>query len=97
RLLERLVAVKVLRAELVHGDARTRFIREAKTAARLTHANIVPLYSFGQTGDTLFYIMGYVEGESLEARLARAGRLPAEEARRMPIALARAPDHAHPN
>src|SRR5438477_10986381 len=63
RLLERLVAIKVLRSELVHGDARDRFIREARTAAKLTHPHIVPLYSFGQAGDTLFYIMGFVEGE----------------------------------
>src|SRR4051794_28755900 len=88
RLLERMVAIKVLRSELVNGDARTRFIREAKTAARLTHANIVPLYSFGQATDTLFYIMGYVEGESLEARVTRAGRLSPEEARRILIELA---------
>ena len=94
-LLERLVAVKVLRSDVVHGDARERFIREARTAARLTHPYIVPLYSFGQADDTLFYIMGYVEGESLEERLKRATRLTHEEARRILIELSDALDYAH--
>ena len=95
RLLERLVAVKVLRSELVHGDARERFIREARTAARLTHPFIVPLYSFGQADDTLFYIMGFVEGESLEDRLRGPGRATPEEVRRLLIELADALDYAH--
>src|SRR5438552_13092527 len=59
RLLERLVAIKVLHREFVTPDARERFVREARTAAKLTHPHIVPLYSFGQAGDTLFYIMGF--------------------------------------
>jgi serine/threonine protein kinase/DNA-binding transcriptional regulator YhcF (GntR family) len=94
-LLERLVAVKVLRGELVHGDARERFIREARTAARLTHPFIVPLYSFGQADDTLFYIMGFVDGESLEERLRRPPRATPEEVRRLLIELADALDYAH--
>ena len=97
RLLERLVAIKVLKSELVHGDARERFIREARTAARLTHPHIVPLYSFGQAGDTLYYIMGFVEGESLEDRLKRTGRLTASEARRILAELADALEYAHSN
>jgi DNA-binding transcriptional regulator YhcF (GntR family)/predicted Ser/Thr protein kinase len=94
-LLERLVAVKVLKSELVHGDARERFIREARTAAKLTHPFIVPLYSFGQADDTLFYIMGYVDGESLEERLRRVGRVKPEETRRLLTELADALDYAH--
>ena len=97
RLLERLVAVKVLRSELVHGDARERFIREARTAAKLTHPHIVPLYSFGQAEDTLFYIMGFVDGESLEDRLKRTGRLGSSEARRILAELADALEYAHSN
>ena len=97
RLLERLVAIKVLRSELVHGDARERFIREARTAARLTHPHIVPLYSFGQAGDTLYYIMGFVEGESLEDRLKRTSRLNPSEARRILAELADALEYAHSN
>ena len=95
RLLERLVAIKVLRSELVHGDARERFIREARTAAKLTHPHIVPLYSFGQAADTLYYIMGFVEGESLEDRLARAPRLSVSETRRVLSELADALEYAH--
>jgi DNA-binding transcriptional regulator YhcF (GntR family) len=97
RLLERLVAVKVLRSELVYGDARERFIREARTAAKLTHPHIVPLYSFGQADDTLFYIMGFVEGESLEDRLKRSRRLNPPDARRILAELADALEYAHNN
>ncbi len=97
RLLERLVAIKVLRSELVHGDARDRFIREARTAAKLTHPHIVPLYSFGQAADTLYYIMGYVEGESLEDLLKRTGRLSAAAARRALAELADVLEYAHSN
>ena len=93
--LDRAVAVKVLPAELASGEARERFLREARTAARLSHPNIVPLYTFGQSGDLLYYLMGYVEGESLEARLKRTGRLDAEESRRILSELASALDYAH--
>ena len=95
RLLERLVAIKVLRSELIAADSRERFVREARTAAMLMHANIVPLYSFGTAGDTLFYIMGYVEGESLEAMLTRVGQLDPDEARRILVEVADALDYAH--
>src|SRR6185436_10006889 len=78
--LDREVAVKVLPAELASGEARERFLREARTAARLSHPHIVPLHTFGQAGDLLFYVMGYVEGESLETRLRRLGKLQPEEA-----------------
>jgi DNA-binding transcriptional regulator YhcF (GntR family) len=97
RLLERLVAIKVLRSEFVSADSRERFIREARTAAKLMHANIVPLYSFGQAGDTLYYIMGYVEGESLESTLTRVGRLDFNEARRILVEVADALGYAHRN
>ena len=93
--LERHVAVKVLPAELASGDARDRFLREARTAARLSHPNIVPLHTFGQAGDLLYYLMGYVEGESLEARLRRETRLPFDDARRIVSELADALDYAH--
>ena len=97
RLLERLVASKVLRSELVSPDTKERFVREARTAAKLMHANIVPLYSFGQAGDTLFYIMGYVEGESLETMLARVGRVDSNETRRILVEVADALGYAHRN
>jgi DNA-binding transcriptional regulator YhcF (GntR family)/tRNA A-37 threonylcarbamoyl transferase component Bud32 len=97
RLLERLVAIKLLRSELVADATKERFVREARTAAKLMHAHIVPLYSFGQAGDTLYYIMGYVEGESLEAMLQRVGRVDADEARRILVEVADALDYAHRN
>lgn len=97
RLLERLVAIKLLRSELVSSDSRERFVREARTAARLMHAHIVPLYAFGQAGDTLYYIMGYVEGESLESMLQRTGRCDPDDARRILVEVADALDYAHRN
>jgi serine/threonine protein kinase len=97
RLLERQVAIKVLRSELVHADGRERFIREARTAAKLTHPHIVPMYSFGQAGDTLYYIMGFVDGESLEDRLKRQQRLAPGDARRVLAELASALEYAHGN
>jgi hypothetical protein len=77
RSLDRLVAIKVLAGEsVVTPTTRDRFRREAKIAARLLHPNIVPLFAFGETPDALWFAMGYVEGESLAARLDREGRLP---------------------
>jgi hypothetical protein len=93
--LDREVAVKVLPAELASGDARERFLREARTAARLSHPHIVPLHTFGQSGDLLFYVMGFVDGEPLEARLRRVGKLPADEARRIIDELSDALHYAH--
>ncbi len=60
RFLDRLVAVKVLPQEAENADARERFLREARTAAKLTHPSIVPLHTFSQANDTLLYVMGFV-------------------------------------
>jgi hypothetical protein len=95
RSLDREVAVKVLHASSVNDDVRERFLREARTAARLTHPHIVPLHSFGHAEDILFYVMGYVDGESLEARLTRDVRIDPEEARRLLLELSDALDYAH--
>lgn len=95
RLLERLVAIKVLPSEDAAGEARERFLREARTAAQLSHPNIVPLLSFGEMGSTLFYIMRYVDGESLETRLKREVTLLPQDARRMLGELASALGEAH--
>jgi hypothetical protein len=95
RSLDREVAVKVLHATAVNEEVRERFVREARTAARLTHPNIVPLHSFGQSADLLYYVMGYVDGESLEHRLRRDPRIPPDEARRLLVELADALDYAH--
>lgn len=95
RLLERLVAIKVLPSERADGEARERFLREARTAARLNHPGIVALHSFGELGDTLFYIMRFVDGESLEARLRREGTLSTPETRRVLLELSDALGYAH--
>jgi eukaryotic-like serine/threonine-protein kinase len=83
--LKRKVAVKVLPPELAfREEIRIRFLREAETAARLSHPHIVPIHSVGEGPEGLVYfVMAYVDGESLAARLKRRGQLAAEEARRI--------------
>ena len=95
RLLDRLVAIKVLPAERSDDGSRERFLREARTAAQLSHPNVVPLLSFGDLGDTLFYIMRYVDGESLEHRVQRDGKLSVPEVRRILAEVADALTEAH--
>ena len=94
--LDREVAIKVLPPDVAStSDARERFLREARTAARLTHPNIVPLYTFGDTGSVLYYVMGFVDGESLEARLKRDGRVSPDDTQRILEELAGALTYAH--
>src|SRR5437016_2548742 len=95
--LKRQVAVKVLPPELAfREEIRIRFLREAETAAQLSHPHIVPIHSVGEGPDGLVYfVMAYVDGESLAARLKRRGRLPPEEARRVMIETADALGAAH--
>src|SRR5260221_4920246 len=83
--LKRKVAVKVLPPELAfREEIRIRFLREAETAARLSHPHIVPIHSVGEGPEGLVYFaIAYVDGESLAARFKRRGRLPPEEARRI--------------
>jgi predicted Ser/Thr protein kinase len=94
--LERLVAIKVLRPELSPtADGRERFRREARTAAQLTHPNVVPLLAFGEAEGLLYLVMGYVRGEPLSARLRREGRIEPGDARRVVADVAEALDYAH--
>src|SRR6059036_2899331 len=95
--LKRQVAIKVLPPDLAfREEVRLRFLREAETAARLTHPHIVPIHSVGEGPDGLVYfVMAFIDGESLAARLKRRGRLPAEEARRVMIETADALGAAH--
>src|SRR5438552_6789532 len=88
--LKRQVAVKVLPPELAfREEIRLRFLREAETAARLSHPHIVPIHSVGEGPDGLVYfVMAYVDGESVAAKLKRRGRLPPDEARRIMIETA---------
>lgn len=96
RALDRLVAIKVLHGDK-SGDAesRERFRREARAAARLTHPNIVPLLTFGEVDGELYYVMGYVEGETLASRLERVGRIAPDEARARLTEIADALAYAH--
>src|ERR671934_2412364 len=95
--LKRGVAIKVLPPELAfREEIRTRFLREAETAARLSHPHIVPIHSVGEGPDGLVYfVMAYVDGESLAARLKRRERLPPEEARRITMETADALGAGH--
>src|SRR5947208_2001532 len=81
--LKRQVAIKVLPPDLAfREEVRLRFLREAETAARLMHPHIVPIHSVGESPDGLVYfVMAYIDGEPLSARLKRRGQLPAEESR----------------
>ncbi len=76
----RAVAIKVLRPELAAAIGAERFLREIETAASLTHPHILPLHDSGEAGELLFYVMPYVEGESLRERLNREKQLPLEDA-----------------
>ena len=95
--LKRQVAVKVLPPELAfREEIRLRFLREAETAARLSHPHIVPIHSVGEGPDGLVYfVMAYVDGESLGAKLKRRGRLPPDESRRIMQETADALGAAH--
>jgi serine/threonine-protein kinase len=94
--LKRRVAIKVLPPELAfQQEIRARFTREAETAARLSHPHIVPIHSVGEGNGLVYFVMGYVDGESLGARLKRRGRLPVEEARRIMKETADALSAAH--
>jgi len=94
--LERNVAIKVLPPEHASTpEVRERFKREARTAARLTHPHIVPLHTFAEVSGLLYFVMGYVAGESLAARLRRQGPFDSEEARTFLASLCDALDYAH--
>src|SRR5580765_4937787 len=93
----RLVAIKVLRPELSATVGSERFLREIEMSARLQHPHIVPVYDSGDANGVLYYVMPFVEGESLRDRLTREGKVPFEEAVRLngEVASALAYAHAH--
>jgi len=94
--LDRPVAIKVLPEALGDVvDVRERFLREARTAARLSHQNIVPIYRADELHGVVFIVMAFVDGESLGERLASRGVLPASEALPILRDVARALDNAH--
>jgi serine/threonine-protein kinase len=91
----RSVAVKVLRPELAAVLGGERFLTEIQTTANLQHPHILPLFDSGETDGFLFYVMPFVEGESLGELLDREKQLPVEEAVRIAKAVASALDYAH--
>jgi serine/threonine-protein kinase len=92
---ERQVALKVLRPELSPSLGAERFLREIRLAAALQHPHILPLFDSGEAAGLLYYVMPYVEGESLRSRLERRAQLPLEEALRIAREVADALQYAH--
>jgi eukaryotic-like serine/threonine-protein kinase len=92
---ERKVAVKVLKPELAAVVGAERFLAEIKTTANLTHPNILPLHDSGEAEGFLFYVMPYVEGETLRDRLDRERQLPVDDAARIASDVADALEYAH--
>jgi serine/threonine-protein kinase len=91
----RRVAIKVLHAELAAAMGSERFLREIRTTATLQHSHILGLIDSGDASGMLYYVMPYVEGESLRDRLTREGQLPVAEAVRIAQEVASALDYAH--
>lgn len=91
----RAVAVKVLRPEVATCLGPQRFLREIEIAARLTHPHILPLHDSAASGEILYYVMPFVEGESLRERLLREGPLPIADALRIACEVADALGYAH--
>src|SRR4051812_15927487 len=94
--LDRPVAIKVLPPELAaHDPLRDRFMREARTAARLSHPYIVPIHSVDEIGGFVFYVMAYVDGDSLSQRVQTRGPLKSNDVTRIVREVAWALAYAH--
>jgi serine/threonine-protein kinase len=93
----RKVAMKVLKPELAAVIGGERFLAEIRTTANLQHPHILPLFDSGEAGSFLYYVMPYVEGETLRDRLDRDRQLPVEEALSIARDVADALDYAHRN
>ena len=94
---ERNVALKVLRPELAAVLGADRFLAEIKTTANLQHPHILPLFDSGEADGFLYYVMPFIEGETLRGRIEREGQLGVEEAVRIARDVADALDYAHRN
>jgi serine/threonine-protein kinase len=92
---ERKVALKVLKPELAAVVGAERFLAEIKTTANLQHPHILPLFDSGEVDGFLFYVMPYVEGETLRDRIDREKQLPVDEAIGIAVAVASALEYAH--
>jgi serine/threonine-protein kinase len=91
----RRVAIKVMRPEVADALGPERFLREIEIAARLTHPHILPLHDSGEVDGLLYYVMPFVEGESLRDRLTRETQLPLDDALRITREAASALAYAH--
>jgi serine/threonine protein kinase/tetratricopeptide (TPR) repeat protein len=91
------VAVKVLHPDLSSALGADRFLREIRLAARLNHPHILPLFDSGEAEGFLYYVMPYVEGESLREMMNREGRIPIDEACHIARSVAGALDYANKN
>jgi serine/threonine-protein kinase len=92
---DRPVALKLLNPELGAVLGVERFLAEIRVTANLQHPNLLPLFDSGEAEGLLYYVMPYVDGESLRARLDREKQLPVDEAIRIAVAIANALDYAH--
>jgi serine/threonine protein kinase len=96
RRLKREIAIKVLPPELsFRADIRQRFLREAETAAQLSHPNIVPIYTVEEKDNLVYFVMAYIAGDNIGQRLQQHGPMPAVEARRVLREVADALSYAH--
>jgi eukaryotic-like serine/threonine-protein kinase len=91
----RMVAIKVLRPDLAIAIGPERFLREIQIAAGLSHPNILSIFDSGQADGMLYYVMPYIEGETLRHRLLRERQLPVGEAVRIVREIAEGLGHAH--
>jgi tetratricopeptide (TPR) repeat protein len=92
---QRTVAVKILRPELAASLGTDRFLREIQITAGLDHPHILPVHDSGEADGSLYYVMPYVEGESLRDRMTREGQLPIDDAVRIAREVADALAAAH--
>ena len=92
---DRLVAIKVLREHVMQGVGVERFLREIRTTATLSHPHIVPLLDSGEADGVAYYVMPFIEGESLRDRLNREAQLPVADAVRIACDILGALDYAH--
>ncbi len=91
----RKVAVKVMRPELAATLGADRFLREVQVAAQLSHPHILPMHDSGESDGVLYYVMPYVEGETLKERIAKEGQLSVNDAMRLGREVAEALAYAH--
>ena len=91
----RKVAIKFIQPELAQAVGAARFLREIEIAAQLTHPHIVPLYDSGEIDGRLFFVMPFLEGESVRARIDRERQLPVHDALGIARQVASALEYAH--